>query len=482
MRIEFADGKLQHFEIKSLGIAIRRTKAPAGLVGISESQALSWWWPIVREASPGAWQRNEEIRLDNALTNPTVYACTTLIPSDVAKMRPRLMGRDSDGVWTEFENTAHSPVLRKPNHFQTWFQFAQWWMTSKLTHGNTYVLKRRDNRRVVNGLFILDPTRVKLLQAPDGSYFYELSPSNVDALGLPANEKTVVVPASEIIHDVCCPLFHPKMGVSPIFAAGYAALMSRYILNNARKLHENGSSPGGVLSGPGQISQPTADRLKTYFETEFAGDNYGKVAVLGDGLTYTPMGIATAVDSQVIEILKWTDEQVAKCYHMPLFKVGGPLPPYSSVEAVTQLYYSDCLQGHVTPFEQVLSEGMELPLNTAIMLDIDDLNRMDSATAMEIAVNGVRGGILTPNEGRRRFDRKRLKGGDTVYMQHQDYSISVLADRDAQGAAGAGLTPQAPTPAPSEPEPAAVKQARWLFMAKAYEVGGRNRAKEKAAA
>ena len=466
MRIEFADGKLQRFELKSLGISIQRTKAPSGLVGISESQALSWWWPIVREASAGAWQRNEEIRLDNALANPTVYACTTLIPSDVAKMRPRLMGRDSDGVWTEFENTAHSPILRKPNHFQTWFQFAQWWMTSKLTHGNTYVLKRRDNRRVVNGLFILDPTRVKLLVAPDGAYFYELSPSNTDGLGLPVNEKTVTVPASEIIHDVCCPLFHPKMGVSPIFAAGYAALMSRYILSNARKLHENGSSPGGVLSGPNQISQPTADRLKAYFEAEFAGDNYGKVAVLGDGLTYTPMGIATAVDSQVIEILKWTDEQVAKCYHMPFFKVGGPLPPYSSVEAVTQLYYSDCLQGHVTPFEQVFSEGMELPLHTAVWLDLDDLNRMDSATTMDIATKGVQGSVFTPNDGRRKFGLKPLKGGDTVYMQHQDYSIQVLAERDAQGAAAipalsGPATPPAPAPDDAG-EPDATKAALLL--------------------
>lgn len=465
MRIEFAEGRLQRFELKSLGISFTRTKAvPSGLTGISESQALSWWWPIVREASAGAWQRNEEIRLDNALANPAVYTCTTLIPSDVAKCRPRLMGRDSDGIWTEFENTAHSPILRRPNHFQTWFHFAQWWMTSKLTAGNTYVWKRRDNRSVVNGLYVLDPNRVKLLQAPDGSYFYELSPhSTSDGLGFPERSKTIVVPASEIIHDVCCPLFHQMMGVSPIFAAGYAALMSRYILNNARKLHENGSAPGGVLTAPGTISKETAARVKAYFDTEFAGDNYGKVAVLGDGLTYTPMGMATAVDSQVVEILKWTDEQIAKCYHMPFFKVGGPLPPYSSVEAVTQLYYSDCLQSHITPFEQLLSDGLELPLGTAVRLDLADLNKMDSATTMEIATQGVRGGVLTPNEGRAMFDKKRLRGGDTVYMQHQDYGIQVLAERDAKGAAAIpALSGAVPEPRESDEEDEQEKSARIL--------------------
>lgn len=443
---------------------IRKEKAASGLVGISESRNLQWWWPLVREASAGAWQRNEEISLDNALSNPTLYACITLIAADVAKMRPRLMAREASGVWSEFDNTAHSPVLRRPNHYQNWFQYTLWWITSKLTHGNAYALKRRDNRGsvgrgVVNGLYILDPTRVKLLMAPDGDYFYELSPDN-QHLGRPEDPRTIIVPAREIIHDVMCPLFHPMIGVSPIFAAGWPALLARYILNNSQKLFANGSSPGGVITAPGNISKDTALRVKEYFDTNFSGDNFGKVAVLGDGLTYTAMGMSSAVDSQLIEILRWTDEQIAKCFHMPLFKVGGPLPPYSSVEAVTQIYYSDCLQSHATAYEKVMSDGLELPLNTAISLDIDDLNRMDSATTMEIATKGVNGSVFTPNEARRRFDLPPLKGGDTVYMQHQDYAISVLAERDAMGAAAIpALSGPKPAPAIEAPTASATKSA-----------------------
>ncbi len=422
-----------------------RTKS---LIGIAESTNLAWWWPIIREAAPGAWQRNEEIRLDNALSNPTLYACVTLIATDFAKMRPRLMAVDSDGIWTEFQNTAHSPLLRKPNHFQTWYQFAEWWVTSKLTHGNAYALKRRDGRGIPDALYLLDPTRVKLLQAPDGSYFYELSPTN--GLGLPDTDDPVIVPASELIHDVMSPLFHPKLGVSPIFAAGWPALLARYILNNSQKLFQNGSSPGGVLTAPGNISKETAERVKAYFDTEFSGDNFGKVAVLGDGLTYSPVGMASAVDSQLIEILRWTDEQIAKCFHMPLFKVGGPLPPYSSVEAVTQIYYSDCLQAHATAFEQVFTAGLELPLGMAVSLDIDDLNRMDSATTMDIATKGVNGGVFTPNEARRRFDLRPLKGGDTVYLQEQEHSIAVLSERDSLGPSA--ISRQSSSQA-SEPDP-----------------------------
>jgi HK97 family phage portal protein len=445
MRLETTDGR---------EIEISTRKAAGNLVGISESRLSSWWWPIIRESSAGAWQRNEDITIDNVLTNPTLYTCVTLIVSDVAKMRAGIVEIDSDGIETETSSAAFSPVLRKPNHYQTAFQFFRWWMMSKLLHGNTYVLKRRDKRGVVDGLYVIDPARVKILVAPDSSLFYELSPSR-DGSGMePATlGRVVVVPAREIIHDRCEETFHPLLGVSPIFAAGAPALLAKYITNNAERLFSNGSAPGGIITATGQISLETAQRLKAQFETEYTGDNYGKVAVLGDGLQYVPMGLATAVDSQLIEVLKWTDEQVAKCFHMPMFKVGGPLPPYSSAEVVTQQYFSDCLQSHVTSLEQVLTEGLELPSYYAVRFNTDDLIRMDSATTMDIAVKGVNGGILTPNEGRRPFDKKPKKGGDTIYMQHQDYSIAVLADRDAKGAVGAGLA-AAPQPEPvAEPKP-----------------------------
>lgn len=455
---------------------VTRTKATSSqLAGVSESRGLAWWWPLVREATTGAWQRNEEIQLDNALSNPTLYACVTLIATDFAKMRPRLMSLDSDGIWTEFQNTAHSPVLRKPNHFQTWYQFAEWWATSKLTHGNAYALKRRDNRSVVDALYLLDPTRVRLLSAPDGSYFYELDPDG--GLGRPEASDPVIVPASEIIHDVMSPLFHPKLGVSPIFAAGWPALLARHITNNSQKLFQNGSAPGGIITAPGNISKETAARVKDYVENGFSGENYGAIMVLGDNMTYMPAGISSAVDSQLIEILRWSDEQIAKCFHMPLFKVGGPLPPYSSVEAVTQIYYSDCLQAHATAFEYVFTAGLELPLGVAVSLDIDDLNRMDSATTMDVATKGVNGSVYTPNEARRRFDLKPLKGGDTVYMQHQDYSIAVLAERDALGpAAVTGVTPAAPPEAKPVDEMADdTEKAKALILVKGLEIALKNR-------
>src|SRR5690606_20504727 len=118
--------------------------------------------------------------------------------------------------------TTPSPLagpLRKPNRYQNRIQFFEWWITSKLLRGNTYVLKERDGRGVVQRLHLLDPSRVQVLVATDGSVFYQISQD--DLAGVP--EASVAVPASEIIHDRMNCLFHPLVGVSPIFASGIAA-------------------------------------------------------------------------------------------------------------------------------------------------------------------------------------------------------------------------------------------------------------------
>ena len=154
------------------------------------------WYSIVHEPWAGAWQQNQSETVENITAHVAVFACVSLIASDIGKTRLRLVEQDANGIWSETENPAFSPVLRKPNGYQIRNQFFEGWITSKLLTGNTYVLKRRDLRNVVDAMYVLDPLRVRVLMAPDASVFYEL---DADAIG--GIEEKVTVPASEIIHE-----------------------------------------------------------------------------------------------------------------------------------------------------------------------------------------------------------------------------------------------------------------------------------------
>lgn len=427
------------------------------------------WHSVIREPWAGAWQRNQEINPAVASSYWADFACKTLIARDIAKLPLRLMQKDADGIWNEVQNPAFSPVLRKPNHYQTRNQFVESWILSKLARGNTYVLKQRDNRNVVTALYVLDPRRVQPLIADDQSVFYKLSTDDLNVAG-----GDVTVPATEIIHDrMNCD--HWLVGVPPIFASGLAAMQGLNIQNQSARLFQNNAQPGGILTAPGHIPQDTVDRLKDDWNQRYSGANYGKVAVLGDGLKFEKMSL-TAVEGQLIEQLKMTAEMVCSTYHVPAFMIGaGPEPATGSAQERTLRYYTVCLQSLIEDFEAVLDEGLSLTdrPDLGVEVDIDNLLRMDTASQADATTKLVAGSILTPNEGRRRFNSKPLTGGDTVYMQQQNYSLEALAKRDAQDDPFASAkTPAAAPPAASDNaradasvDPAAAKHfAAWYLQ------------------
>ncbi|MET4197271.1 HK97 family phage portal protein [Bradyrhizobium sp. LA8.1] len=389
------------------------------------------WFPVIREPFTGAWQRNREINNNTVMAYNAVYSCVTLIASDISKMCLRLVEQNkTTGIWEEADAPAFSPVLRKPNRYQTRIKFIENWVVSKLARGNTVALKERDNRGVVVAMYILDWGRVKPLVAPDGSVYYQLSRDDLAGVG-----EQVVVPASEIIHDTMCPLFHPLCGVSPLIACGLAAMQGLSIQANATRFFENGAMPGGVLSAPGTIDDVTAARLKEHWEQNYTGSNAGRVAVLGDGLKYEKMAM-TAVESQMIEQLKWTAETVCSCFHVPAYMVGVGTPPaYNNVEALNQQYYSQCLQAIIESIELLLDEGLGLTDVKGHIygteFDLDGLLRMDTATQYKTIGDGIGAALLAPNEGRKKIGLKPLPGGNSVFMQQQNYSLEALAKRDA---------------------------------------------------
>lgn len=387
------------------------------------------WIPLIRESFPGAWQQNVEIDYNSVLSNHAMFACITLISSDISKLRVKLVEKDDDGIWTEISNSAYSPVLRKPNGFQNRIQFWENWIMSKLTRGNTYVLKARDGRNTVVKLFVLDPQRVEPLISDAGDIFYGLRSDNISGL----LDDYIIVPAREIIHDRMNCLFHPLVGTSPIFAGGLAAVQGLNIQTNSATFFANRSQPGGLLIAPGRISNESATRLKTYWDENFGTvSTRGKIGVLGDGLKYQPLSV-NAEDAQLIDQLKWTAEIICSVFHVPPYKIGvGALPSYNNIQALNVEYYSQCLQRLIEDAELCLDEGLGMAQNIGTEFDLDGLLRMDTTTQIDSIGKAIGAGFMAPNEGRKKIDLKPVEGGDSPYLQQQNFSLAALARRDAQ--------------------------------------------------
>jgi HK97 family phage portal protein len=431
--------------MRLLGFEITRAKA-LPLSGVDDSRG----WVKIFDWKPGAWQQDAAAEVTDVFAQSTVFACITLIASDIGKLRLRLVEKQGR-IWSETTSPSYSPVLRKPNHYQTRQKFVEQWVVSKLSEGNTYALKVRDGARRVTSLYVLDPRRCRPLVAPDGAVYYQLGEDDLNKLpvGLEA------VPASEIIHDRMVCLFHPLVGVTPLYAATLPAQQALKIQQNSKQFFANSSQPGGILSAPGKISEETAKRIKDHWERNYTGQNAGKVAVLGDSLAYTP-GAVNAVDSQLVEQLGLTAAQICSVFHVPAFMVGAAdAPPYGNIGPAVQQYYNQCLQTLIESLEASLDEGLGIGEGVDINgrtlgteLNLDDLLRMDGKTLAEVEGIKVQRGISAPDESREKFDLGPVTGGALPYLQQQNYSLEALAKRDS-GEDPFG-TSKPPTPSPAE--------------------------------
>lgn len=415
-------------------------------------------WRRVFEPFAGAWQRNIDEKREDLITYPTLYACISRISSDIGKLPFRLVTKDESGIWVTVNRPSYDPVLRKPNNYQTAAQFREYWLLTKLTQGNAYVLKRRDNRGVVVELYVLNPERVIPMVSDSGSVFYQLQTDAINSLPADYPAENLTVPASEIIHDRCMTVHHPLIGVPPLAAAYWPAVKNMKILRNATQFFANNAQPGGLLTAPAGMKDSDAQKIKEYWDANFTGDSSGKVAIIGADMKFTSFAMKS-IDNQMVDQMKYSDEQICQPFGIPPFKVGiGTIPAGLKVDDLNQMYYSDALQTHIEHMESLLDEGLRISPPMGVELDLEPLLRMDEGKRAEVATMLVGGGIETPNEGRMRFNRGPLTGGDTVYMQQQDYPLDQVAQNKI-------TEPKPPEPEQipvSEEDQAAIDEAKAI--------------------
>ena len=373
------------------------------------------WFPLIRESSPGAWQRGEKIEVDTALSHSAVFACVDLISRDISKL-PINFTKKQAGYWAPIDH-AYDSLLRKPNHYQNRAQFISAWITSKLLHGNTYCLKQRSGK--IEALHILDPRQVEpLVDEASGAMFYRLKISHLAGV-----HEDVIIPAREIIHDRGMTPFHPLIGVSPLMAAGLAATSGLNILNNTADFFKNACNISGIVLAPDGLPAGAAEGIKASYEQRYTGANSGKVGVLTGGAKFQQLTMS-AVDAQLLEQLNWTAQDVARAFHVPAWKIGcGNSAPYTSNEQTNLAYYADCLQNLIEALELCLDDGLSLAPNERTELEVETLLRMDTNTRYGAYTQAIGGGWITVNEARARESLPPVKGGDVCRHQMQDVPL-----------------------------------------------------------
>lgn len=394
----------------------------------------------VREPYAGAWQNGDEIRAHqrkSPLAHSAVYTCINIIASDISKLPLRVKRpRGSSPGMEEHPNHPINRVLRVPNRYQTALQFLLYYFASKLWTGNTYVLLFRDARGVVESMHVIDPSTVTPSITKEGDVWYMVKATNLNGL-----TEDTYIPARDILHDRAMTLFHPLIGVSPLYAAAVSANIGNSISANSEQFFANMSRASGVLSAPAEIPPATADRLKREWDGNYSGLGFGKVAVLGSGIEWKPLAI-NAADAQLIEQLRFTVEDIGRVYRVPSFMLGElAKQTYRNSEQSARMYYQGCLSHHIESAEQCFTSKFEMEGGVRVVFDLAPLFRMESDVRYETHAKALTAGIKSINEVRAEEDLPPVKGGEEPRMQVQYVPIS--------------MTPTPGQPMPGQPAPGA---------------------------
>lgn len=420
--------------------AVTTLPAPPGWGGGNSLPPLSHGY--VHEPFPGAWQMNRECFGAQGIFS-AVYACIAIIAGDMAKLPCRVRTRAEDGSKRDNDTHPAAAVLDAPNNYQTRVDFWGQFMAAALFTGNCYVFLQRDERHIIRAMHILDPRRVRVLLADDGSVFYTIGHERLaELLG------SDTIPARDILHHRLLTLNHPLVGVTPLYAAGVSAITGQTIQQNSQAFFNNMSRASGVLTSPGKISGELANRLKTEWDQNFKGGAMGRTAVLGEGMKWEPLTISAA-DAQLIEQLRWSVEDVARCFRVPTYMLtDASKVSFKNAEQLARNYYSQTLQYHIESIEARLDQAFGLTGNTFCEFDLATLLRMELDARMSAYQTGIQSGVLTINEARRLEELRPMAGGDEPLIQAQYRPLSMAGEP-----INVPTPPEPPAPPPPDDEP-----------------------------
>lgn len=412
-------------------------------------------WRTVFDWRPGAFQQEDEFlgigQARDVMATSVVYACLRLLVWDISKL-PLCVKRLVDGIWIEGTHQLLTPLIRKPNYFQTIIDFMQSWLFSYFLAGNAYILIARRVVGIPVSLYVLDPAKCQpLISDLDGAIYYRLGHDPLT----PVRADDTIVPASEIIHHRYMAFGHPLIGSSILARAQQAARLRTATIEGNADLAENGSVPPGLLIAPEGLDTAQLDELATKWKNRPKGE----VGVVDAAFRFESLQ-AKFIDSQAAEFAELSAIDICMAFGVPAWKVGaGPRPVGLDIEAANIVYYQDSLQLPIHHIELLIDVSLEIAPDTSVEFDTDALLRMDSKTQADVDTLLGKGGFLSPNEGRKKRNLPPVKGGDTPYLQQQNYSLAALDARDAAAPAPSGASPSPAGTGSGEPDPNADVQA-----------------------
>ena len=362
-----------------------------------------------------------------ALQHIVVYACVRVLSEAIAQLPLHLYKYNEKGKERVQQHPLYFLLHDQPNPEMTSFVFRETLMSHLLIYGNAYAQIIRNGRGDVIGLYPLMPDKMKVDRDEKNRLIYIYSRYDEANPNL-KEQGDIIFYADEVLHIPGLG-FDGLVGYSPIALAKNAIGISIACEDYGASFFGNNANPSGVLEHPGVIKNP--DKLRDAWHRAYGGRNAHKVAVLEEGVKFTPISIPNN-EAQFLETRKFQIEEIARMYRVPLHMIGDlDHATFSNVEHLSLDFVKYSLDPWIVRWEQSLQKALLSDSEKGqylIKFNVDGLLRGDYASRMQGYSIGIQNGFLCPNDVRELEDMNLIpeeKGGFT-YMVNG--SMSRLCD------------------------------------------------------
>lgn len=303
----------------------------------------------------GSSSSGKSVTERSAMQMTAVYACVRILSEAVSGLPLHFYRYKEDGSKEMAIDTNLYHLLHdEPNPEMSSFVFRETLMTHLLLWGNAYAQIIRNGKGEIIALYPLMPNKMQVDRDESGKLYYTYTRSEGEANTMQGS--SVTLEPKDVLHIPGLG-FDGLVGYSPIAMAKNAIGLAIATEEFGSKFFANGAAPSGVLEHPGTIKDPT--RVREAWQSQFGGSgNSGKVAVLEEGMKYTPISISPE-QAQFLETRKFQINEIARIFRVPPHMVGDlEKSSFSNIEQQSLEFVKYTLDPWVVRWEQSLSRSL----------------------------------------------------------------------------------------------------------------------------
>lgn len=353
----------------------------------------------------------------SAMQMTAVYSCVRILAEAIAGL-PLHVYRYNAGGGKEkaVDHPLYQLLHDEPNPEMSSFVFRETLMTHLLLWGNAYAQIIRNGKGEVIALYPLMPNKMTVDRDSEGHLFYQYN-RGVDEAIKPA--QTVILQPADVLHIPGLG-FDGLVGYSPIAMAKNAIGLAMATEEYGAKFFANGAAPSGVLEHPGTIKDPS--RVREAWQSQFGGSaNSGKIAVLEEGMKYTPISISPE-QAQFLETRKFQINEIARIFRVPPHMVGDlEKSSFSNIEQQSLEFVKYTLDPWVLRWEQSIQRTLltaDEKSQYFVKFNVEGLLRGDYASRMSGYATARQNGWMSANDIREleNMDRIPAEDGGDLYL------------------------------------------------------------------